>query len=401
MSTKELYEQYRCAVEELRSFNETVGGRELTAEETATEQRVNNSISELHTKITQAVETEERARDLTDIDRRMTALATIPAVPAVADKSEEAQLRRFLNGEIRSVVVTGPERRDLLKGTTTAGGFAVPTGFYDRLMDHLIEVSSILDAGATVLRTTSGETMQIPKTTAYGAAAIVAEGAAIPESDPTFGQASLGAYKYGRMVQISNELIDDSAVDILGLIARDCGRSIGNLFGAHTITGTGTGQPTGIAVSATTGVTGGAGVAGAFTADNLIDLYYSVIAPYRNSPAAAWLMRDASIASIRKIKDTTNQYIWQPSMALGVPETLLGKPIYTDPNMPAVALSARSVLFGDISTYYVRVVNELRFERSDDFAFANDLVTFRCLFRADGLLVDQTGAVKAFVGNAA
>jgi len=401
VSTKELYEQYRCAVEELRSFNETVGGRELTAEETATEQRVNNSISELHTKITQAVETEERARDLTDIDRRMTALATIPAVPAVADKSEEAQLRRFLNGEIRSVVVTGPERRDLLKGTTTAGGFAVPTGFYDRLMDHLIEVSSILDAGATVLRTTSGETMQIPKTTAYGAAAIVAEGAAIPESDPTFGQASLGAYKYGRMVQISNELIDDSAVDILGLIARDCGRSIGNLFGAHTITGTGTGQPTGIAVSATTGVTGGAGVAGAFTADNLIDLYYSVIAPYRNSPAAAWLMRDASIASIRKIKDTTNQYIWQPSMALGVPETLLGKPIYTDPNMPAVALSARSVLFGDISTYYVRVVNELRFERSDDFAFANDLVTFRCLFRADGLLVDQTGAVKAFVGNAA
>ena len=166
------------------------------------------------------------------------------------------------------------------------------------------------------------------------------------------------------------------------------------------MTGTGSSQPAGIVTNATLGVTGGTTVSGAFTADNLIDLYHSVIAPYRRSPSCAWLMRDATLASLRKLKDTTNQYLWQPGLTLGAPDTLLGKPVYTDPNVAAVALSAKSVLFGDISRYFVRLAGGVRFERSDDYAFGNDLVSFRCLVRGDGLLVDQTGAVKYFQGGA-
>jgi len=113
------------------------------------------------------------------------------------------------------------------------------------------------------------------------------------------------------------------------------------------------------------------------------------------------VMRDATVASVRKLKDTTGQYLWQPSIQLGVPDTLLGKRLITDPFIPAVALSARSVLFGDFSQFYVRLVESLRFERSDDFAFNTDLITYRCILRGDSELVDVTGAIKAFVGNAA
>ena len=109
---------------------------------------------------------------------------------------------------------------------------------------------------------------------------------------------------------------------------------------------------------------------------------------------------DSTLATARKLKDTTNQYLWAPGLA-GAGDTILGKPVVTDPNVAAVALSAKSLAFGDLSAYYVRLAGGIRFERSDDFAFQSDLVTFRCIVRGDGILVDQSGAVKHFVGNAA
>jgi HK97 family phage major capsid protein len=293
------------------------------------------------------------------------------------------------------------EFRTLSKLTAAAGQNTVKTSFYEQLMAHLIEVSGIMMAGPTVLQTTTGEQIQVPKTTAHSTGALFAEAATITNSDPTFGQVPLDAYKYAVLIQVSNELVNDTSVDLLGYLAMQCGRAVGNAFGVHAITGTGTAQPNGLVTAATLGVTGSAAVVGAFSADNLIDLYFSVIAPYRNSSSCAWMMKDATLANLRKLKDTTNQYLWQPSVQLGQPDTLLGKPIYTDPNVAAVALSAKSVVFGDISQYFVRMVNGVRFDRSDDFAFSSDLVTFRCTLRADGDLVDTTGAVKYFQGNAA
>jgi HK97 family phage major capsid protein len=93
--------------------------------------------------------------------------------------------------------------------------------------------------------------------------------------------------------------------------------------------------------------------------------------------------------------------MFQPSLVAGTPDTLLGKPIYTDPFVPAIATAAKSIIFGDWSQFFIRMVGGVRFERSDDYAFANDLVTFRALLRADSVLVDQTGALKHFIGNAA
>jgi len=270
------------------------------------------------------------------------------------------------------------ELRTLSKLTTGAGGNTVPVSFYDRLMAHLIEVSGILQAGATVLNTNSGEQIQIPKTTAHSTAALTAEAASITASDPAFSQAALGAYKYATLIQVSRELVDDTGVDLEGYLAMQAGRALGNALGADLITGNGSSKPTGILNNTTLGVTGPTGANGGLGAtsgtansgaDNLIDLFYSVIAPYRASGSCAWLVKDSTMGVIRKIKDTTGQYMFQPSLVAGTPDTLLNKPIYVDPFMPAIATSGKSIAFGDMSQYFVRLAGGVRFERSDEFAF--------------------------------
>ncbi|MFZ3569955.1 phage major capsid protein [Streptomyces sp. BH097] len=376
--------------------------RDLSAEEETTYQALNADIDRIDGRAKQLAEAEQRNQDAE------AAFAKLLDKPA-DERQEQAgkkdsELRQWARGEQRAIEIAAPQGvafRDLVKGTATAGGNTVPTTFYGQLMAHLIEVSGIMMAGPTVLNTTSGESIEIPVTTAHSTAAITPEGQPLSESDPAFGKRTLGAYKYGVLLQASAELLADTGVDLEGYLAMQAGRALGNAFGVHAITGDGTSKPTGIVTSASAGVTGGTGVTGGFTADNLIDLYHSVISPYRNSTSCGWLMRDAALGAVRKLKDTQQQYLWQPSIQVGAPDTLLGKPVYTDPNVAAVGLGAKSVLFGDFSQYFVRMAGGVRFERSDDYAFNSDLVTYRAIIRADGLLVDQTGAVKTFTGNAA
>jgi HK97 family phage major capsid protein len=252
-----------------------------------------------------------------------------------------------------------------------------------------------------VLNTSGGEALQVPKTTAHSSSAsIVAEAGTLTANEPTFGQVSLGAYKYGFLIQLSHELLNDRAVNLEGYLAMQAGRALGNGFGAHLVTGTGTSQPSGVVTGASLGVTGNTGVAGLPTADNLIDLFFSVIRPYRGSNSCGWLMRDATLGAIRKLKDGNGRYLFEPAATVGAPDTLLGKPINVDPNVAAVAVSAKPVLFGDFSQYFVRQVEAIRIEQSLDYAFNTDLVTWRFLLRGDGVLVDTTGAVKYYQGAA-
>jgi HK97 family phage major capsid protein len=412
---KALQEQRAATWEQMKALNEkaTTEARKFDGEE---ERQWAELSKELDAKDARVKELTDLHQRNLDVEASFRKLNDTPAIPGTAENrgrgSVAEEFRKFAAGRLQDqhgMQAKGYEVksdgivdfRALSKLTAAAGANTVKTTFYDRLMAHLIEVSAILRAGPTILNTTSGEPMQIPITTAHSTGALVAEAATIPTSEPTFGQRALGAYKYGALIQVSNELLTDTSVDLEGYLSMQAGRAVGNSLGTHLITGTGSSQPSGIVTTATTGVTGSASVAGAFTADNLIDLFYSVISPYRDSPNAAWLVRDATMASIRKFKDSTGQYLFQPSLVLGTPDTLIGKPIYTDPNVAAVALSAASVVFGDISQYVVRLVNGVRFERSDDFAFNTDLVTFRVLVRGDGILADQTGSVKKFVGNAA
>lgn len=378
--------------------------RALTSEEQGTWDILNEEMDKLDTRIKSSLDQEQRSKDADEAFNKLEAKPQNRGAVQAQEDQATTELRAFLRGESGApryidVRPTSPmiQLRALSKLTTGAGGNTVPTSFYDQLVAHLIEVSGVMQTNPTVLNTSSGENLQIPKTTAHGTAASAAEASTLPSADPAFGLVTLGAYKFGWTGRVSRELVDDTGVDLQGYLAMQAGRALGNKFGADLVTGTGTSQPTGFMTSATIGVTGTTtGQGGAPQYADLVDLMYSVISPYRSSRSCYWIMRDATVGSLRKLRDTTGQPIWQPSMQMGAPDLLLGKPLVTDPFMPAVVTGAECVAFGDFSQFFVRMVGGIRFERSDDFLFDSDMVAYRAILRGDGALVDLTGALKKF-----
>jgi HK97 family phage major capsid protein len=324
------------------------------------------------------------------------------------DPTQNDKLRAFFRGEsgrafeVRATNVANSD------GTVSSspgprGQYTVAPSFHSQLLEHLIETSAILSAGPTMLSTEKGEPLTVAKTATYSSAALVAEEGTIPASNPTFGQALMNAYKYGLLMQISSELLNDSAFDLQSFLARQAGTAMGNAFGTHLVTGDGDDKPTGL-LHASSGITAGVtGLATVFkpTVAQLFDLYYSIITPYRNGSGVGWLMKDESMSHIRQLQDGSGQYLFAPALVTGAPNSILGKPVYTDYNMPAYAAAAKAIVFGDFSQYWVRRVDAFRFERSDDFAFNTDMTTYRCLMRADGKLIGNSSALKLYVGGAA
>ena len=390
------------AAEENRAFTPDEQGRWDSYQE---------QMQKLDERIRSVLDTEKRAKDADDA---YDAIAGRPATGQTpAQRNMQTEIRAWARAEqgapkfieVRRDPVAGPINYRVLTTGGQSGGTnassVVPTDFYDMLIAHLIEVSGLMQCGPTVLNTGGGETLQVPKTTAHSTAVSAAQAGTFATSDPAFSMQTLTAYKYGILLQVARELIDDTAVDLLGYLAMQAGRAIGNAFGTDLINGTGTSQPTGVVTASTVGVTGATtGVSGAPSYANLVDLEYSVIAPYRQSRSCYWLAADKTIGGFRKITDTVGRPIWEPSAVLGSPDLLLGKPLVADPFMPAQATGAKCIAFGDFSQYFVRLVGGVRFERSDDFAFSSDLVTFRAVLRGDGTLVDRTGAIKLYQGAA-
>lgn len=389
-----LTEQRVNAREQAKNIIDAAEGRAFSGEEQASLDAIEVDMVALETRIAGIIDAEQRARDL---DAKLAGY--VPSVEAApeAPPTADAEFRAFVRGESGKSLAVKAESRDILKSST---GSPVPTSFYDQLTVHMVQVGPMLQL-ATVLNTAGGENLQVPRTTAFSTAAIIAEGAAITESDPTFGAfVTLGAFKYAFITQVSREMVEDQGVDVLGFLAEQTGVALGVRLNTDFTVGTGSAQPRGLMLDTTLGVTGAVSVAGVFTADNLIDLVYSVNSAYRAQPGCGFQMRDASIASTRKLKDTQGRYLFEPSLQAGQPDTLIGFPLTSNPDIAAQATAARSVAFGLAPKYFVRQVGEVRLDRSDEFAFNADLITFRASVRADGALIDTTGAVRHFIGAA-
>jgi HK97 family phage major capsid protein len=301
--------------------------------------------------------------------------------------------------ERRSFNADGVESRAAIVKTST--GAPVPTSFYDQLMWHAVQVGP-MPRLATTIQTTSGENMQFPRTSANSTFAIVAEGGVFTNIEPTFSAfITLGAFKYGGLIQLSTELVEDEGVDLLGWLAEQAGVGLGVKLNTDFTVGAGSTLPYGLTVDTTLGVTTATGVVGVPSSNDLIDLEFSVNPAYRAMPGCVFQARDTTLATLRKLKDVTSgQYLWQPGLNGPTQDQLLGFPIVSNPDVAATALNAKSVVFGVVPRYYVRAVKGIRFERSDDFAFGTGLVTFRVSYRVDARLIDQTGAVKHIVGAA-
>ena len=284
----------------------------------------------------------------------------------------------------------------LEEGTDSEGGYLVPDE-YERTLVEALEEENVFRQLAKVIRTSSGD-RKIPVVAAKGTAAWIDEEGAYTESDDSFGQVSIGAYKVGTMIKVSEELLNDSVFDLESYIAKEFARRIGAKEEEAFFTGDGSGKPLGVLAAtggAETGVTAASSTA--ITADELMDLFYSLKSPYRKK--AVWVLNDSTIKAVRKLKDSTGQYLWQPSLVAGTPDTLLGRPVKTSAYMPVIAAGAKTIAFGDFSYYWIADRQRRSFKRLNELYAANGQVGFLGSQRVDGKLV-LSEAVKVLAQKA-
>ena len=188
------------------------------------------------------------------------------------------------------------------------------------------------------------------------------------------------------MIKVSEELLNDSVFDVEAYISNEFARRIGAKEEEAFIVGDGTGKPTGI-LAATGGAPVGVTAAGAvaLTADEIIDLFYSLKSPYRKN--AVFIMNDSTIKAIRKLKDTQGQYLWQPSLTAGTPDTLLNRPVYTSSFVPYIEAGAKTVAFGDFGYYWVADRQGRSFKRLGELFAATGQIGFLGSQRVDGKLI--------------
>lgn len=290
-----------------------------------------------------------------------------------------------------------PEIRNALQvGTDSEGGYLVPEEF-ERTLIKALDENNIFRKFAKKI-TTGGDRL-IPTLETRGTASWIDEEAAYPESDVSFGQKTLGAYKLATLIKISDELLADSAFNMSAFIASEFGRRMGRAEEEAFFTGSGTNKPTGI-LDATNGAAAGvtAAAENAIVFNEIIDLYHSLKSPYR--PKAIFIVNDDTVKNLRKIKDTNGQYVWQPSVSAGTPDTLLGRAVYTSEFMPKMAAGNAAVLFGDLSNYWIADRGAYSFKRLNELYAATGQVGFRGSKRVDGKLI-LSEAVKTLKMKAA
>lgn len=269
-------------------------------------------------------------------------------------------------------------------GTDSEGGFLAPDEF-EKILIESLEEQNIFRQLANIITTSSGD-KKIPVVAGKGTASWVDEEGIITESDDSFGQVSIGAYKLATMIKVSEELLNDSVFNLENYIAKEFARRIGAKEEEAFFIGDGTGKPTGI-FNATGGAQLGvtAASATAITLDEIMDLFYSLKSPYRKN--SVFVMNDATVKAIRKLKDGNGQYIWQPSITAGTPDTILNRPVKTSAYVPTIASASKSIAFGDFSYYWVADRQGRAFKRLNELYAATGQVGFMATQRVDGKLI--------------
>ena len=268
-------------------------------------------------------------------------------------------------------------------GTDSEGGYLVPDEYEKKLVESLQD-EVFFRSLATVIRTSSGD-RKIPIVTSKGEAAWIDEEGQFPESDESFGQTSIGAYKLATMIKVSDELLNDSVFNIEQYISKEFGRRIGAKEEEAFFVGDGQGKPIGLFNTTGGAETGVTAATVSITFDDVMDLYYSLRAPYRNK--ASWLLNDSTVKAIRKLKDGNGNYIWQPSVREGEPDRILNRPYRTSIYVPELAEGKRVMAFGDYSYYWIADRQGRSFKRLNELYAATGQVGFLACERVDGKLI--------------
>lgn len=262
------------------------------------------------------------------------------------------------------------------------GGFLVPLEFEREIVKALDEENVIRRLAKVI---TTHHERKIPVALGHSVAQWTTENAAYTESNPTFGQKQIDAYKLTDLCRVSVELLKDSTFDIEAYLRQEFARAFGIAEEEAFCIGNGTTQPTGIFTEngGTVGVT--AASATAITVDEIISLVHALKAPYRKN--AKFLMNDATVALLRKLKDQNGQYLWQPSVQAGIPDRLLGYEIYTSPYVPVAAAGALTIAFGDFKNYWIGDRAGRTVQRLNELYATNGQIGYVSTERVDGKVI--------------
>jgi len=341
-------------------------GRGLVAEDLQKIDRIEADIAAVERSIETAQRSEERSAQAVE--------AAGSFMPATEARSDSDLFRAMAHGEVRGHEFPAEMRATLVNSVNT-----VPVSFYDQVFGAARLVGPWLDAAEVITRS-SGNDLRLPIYTAFSTAAAVSAGSAISESNPTFDSVLIQPAKFGFIVPVANELISDAGFDIASVIAEQAGNAIGTYLNSSVTTT--------VVGAAGSGVT--ASTATAISADNLIDLAYSVDGAVRALPSAGYMVNSSTLGKIRKLKDTVGNYLYQVNV--GRPDTFAGFNIWENPNMADVATGAKAVLFGDTKAVKI-VTTGLEVATSVDAYFANDVTAYRFTMRA-GQALTHAAKVK-------
>jgi HK97 family phage major capsid protein len=398
---RDLREQRKRIHKQMLDLNEAAEkeARDMTAEEAEQFDKMSNEFEELETRIRRSsqlagmqkeLETEKRMIVLPDGVDAPNNLAEYRAQVRGVKAQDEPEYRQafyhMITAKNPSVELEQEEQRVLSRATAGAGGNLVPTSMYDEIIRALRFQGSIASL-SNVITTESGEPLNVPSNTTHGTATWTAENAAYTASDEAFGTMQLNAYKAATTVIVSDELLDDAAFPLDSFLATEFGERIAVLEESAYIIGDGTGKPSGIlATNATTNATlatAAVGNATSFTYAALVTAIFTL--PYQYRANAAWVVNDTSARNLYLMLDSQNRPLWNVNIAAAGPDTFLGYPIYTHPDLPSPAASVISALFGDFRRgYMIRQVDGVSTKRLVELYANTGQVGFRAEHRVDG-----------------
>ena len=342
-------------------------GRGLDQAELTKIERIEADIESAQRSIETASKAEERAAEVALASR---------GFEVVEEARGEAEIfRSMARGEVRFHEFKNSEKRALVASANT-----VPVDFLDRVFNLAKLVGPYLETSEVFVRD-SGADLRIPVMSGYSTAAEVTEGSAISESNPTYSSILLNPAKQAFIVQLSNELVSDAGFDIEANVAEQAGVAIGTR--ANTVIHA--------AVTAVAGSGVTAGTTDAITADELIDLAYSVDGMARMLPGAAYMVNTSTLGAIRKLKDNDGRYILD--VVAGGPSTILGHPVLENPAVADIGTGNKAVLFGHWPSVKVATTG-LEVSVSADAYFANDVTGYRFVYRLGAGVANGANHIK-------
>lgn len=378
MTVKELIEKRAKAWEAAKNFVDTHEDKNgnLSAEDSATYTKMEAEIEELTNSIDRQQRAERREQELSKPVNSPITGKPYKDEPAGEEKTGRAsdEYRKAMLNAMRSNF--RQVSNVLQEGVDSDGGYLVPVEYDKRLIDVLNEENIMRTLGTKI--TTSGE-HKINIAATKPAAAWIEEGGALSFGDATFDQIYLDAFKLHVAIKVTEELLYDSAFNLENYIITEFGKALANAEEDAFLNGDGKGKPLGIFAK-----TGGGQSAGTLTAalksDDLIDLVYSLKRPYRKN--ASFILNDATLAQVKKLKDNNGQYLWQPSYQAGEPDRILGYTVRTSAYAPTDAIA-----FGDYRYYNIGDRGSRSFKQLNELFAGNGMIGFVAKERVDGKLV--------------